>query len=346
MIFAWQNRHWDRLLAKPDRMPHALLLAGPQGGGKAVFAEALAKRTLCEATKGNNEACGQCPSCNWFASGNHPDFRRVEPGGGEAGGDETTELDSGSGKRKSDQIRIDQIRQLDEFLAVGTHRKGARVILIQPAEAMNTATANALLKALEEPIASTLFILVTHNKRRLLPTILSRCHVIHFPKPDEAQSLAWLKEKGLAKADELLPHAGGMPLLASIEAGLLAKLDDFYRDVQQIEQIGPVSIAGKWETWLKEGNESEVSLDKRTLVIWLQKWVFDLLSLRLYGRVWYHPHKLKEMRTIAARASMGSLFDCYNELLRIKAVAQHPLNPRLYLEDLLSRYARTLRGVN
>ena len=347
MIFVWQEQHWARLLGRRDRMPHALLLAGPQGGGKTVFAEALARRMLCEgAVEETSQACGQCPSCNWFASGNHPDFRRVEPGGGEVGNEEASEAETGSGKKKSDQIRIDQIRQLDDFLAVGTHRSGMRVILIQPAEAMNAATANALLKALEEPIASTLFILVTHNKKRLLPTILSRCHVINFPKPDEAQSLAWMRQGGLEKADELLPHAGGMPLLASAEAGLLAKLDDFHRDVQQIAQIGPVSIAGKWEAWLKEGNESDVSLDKRTLVIWLQKWVFDLLSLRLSGRVWYHPRKLKEMRAIAAKASVVALFDCYNELLKIKAVAQHPLNPRLFLEDMLSRYARTLRGVN
>jgi len=327
-------------------MPHALLLAGAQGGGKLAFAEALAERMLCEAAAGTSQACGRCPSCTWFASGNHPDFRRIEPGGGEANGDETSEPESGSGKKKSDQIRIDQIRQLDDFLAVGTHRSGARVILIQPAEAMNMATANSLLKALEEPISSTLFILVSHNKKRLLPTILSRCHVINFPKPDEAQSLSWLRQSGLTKADELLPHAGGMPLLASAEAGQLTKLDEFYRDVQQIDQTGPVSVAGRWETWLKGEQASETNLDKRTLVIWLQKWVFDLLSLKLSGKVWYHPHKHKELHAIAARASLMALFDCYNELLRIKAVAQHPLNPRLFLEDLLSRYARTLKGVN
>jgi len=326
-------------------MPHALLLAGAQGGGKLAFAEALVERMLCEAAAGISQACGRCPSCKWFASGNHPDFRRIEPGGGEASGDETSEPESGSRKKKSDQIRIDQIRQLDDFLVIGTHRNGARVVLIQPAEAMNAATANSLLKALEEPVSSTLFILVSHNKKKLLPTILSRCHVINFPKPDEAQSLSWLRQSGLTKADELLPHAGGMPLLASTEAGQLTKLDEFYRDVQQIEQAGPVNVAGKWETWLKDDNESDVNPDKRTLVIWLQKWVFDLLSLRLCGRVRYHPHKRKEMHTIAARASLISLLDCYNELLRIKAVAQHPLNPRLFFEDVLSRYARTLKGV-
>ncbi len=345
MIFTWQEDHWIQLLARPDRMPHALLLAGPQGGGKFAFAEALAVRMLCETAEGTRAACGQCPSCKWFASGNHPDFRRIEPGADEASRDEASEAEAAGVKKKSDQIRIDQIRQLDDFMAIGTHRSGARIILIQPAEAMNPATANSLLKALEEPISSTLFILITHNKKRLLQTILSRCHVINFPKPDEAQSLSWLRQSGLTKADELLPHASGMPLLASAEAGLQTKLEEFYRDVQQIERTGPVSVAGRWETWLKDGNAAEANLDKRTLVIWLQKWVFDLLSLRLCGRVWYHPHKHKEMHAIAARASMVALFDCYNELLRIKAVAQHPLNPRLFLEDLLSRYARTLKGV-
>lgn len=339
MIYSWHKELWDRLIVQVGRLPHALLLAGPQGGGKMVFAQALAARLLCERASGNTEACGNCPSCNWFSAGNHPDFRLIEPGGDETE-DIEAESEPATQRKKSEQIRINQIRALDDFLSIGTHRQGARVIVIQPAEAMNQATANALLKMLEEPSPSTLFILVTSSKKRLLPTILSRCHALNFPKPSTLQALAWLRESGTPHAEDLLAHAGGMPLAALAEAGEWDRLDGFYRDLAQLEHAGPVAIAGRWESWLKENKEGESAVDKRTLVIWMQKWVFDLILMKLCDLAVFHAHKLQEIRVAAGRASITALIDCYNELLRVKAVSQHPLNPRLFLEDLLSRYAR------
>jgi DNA polymerase-3 subunit delta' len=108
----------------------------------------------------------------------------------------------------------------------------------------------------------------------------------------------------------------------------------------QLELAGPVTIAGRWETWLKENKDGESAFDKRILVVWMQKWVFDLILMKLCGLAVFHAHKLQEVRAVAGRASIAALIDCYNELLRIKAVSQHPLNPRLFLEDMLSRYAR------
>lgn len=344
MIYSWHRDLWDRLIENVGRLPHALLLSGQPGGGKRHFAQALATRLLCEGTTGKAEACGECPSCNWFSAGNHPDFRSIEPGGDEAE-DSETESEPAVQKKKSEQIRINQIRALDGFLGIGTHRHGTRIIVIQPAEAMNSATANALLKMLEEPSASTLFMLITNNKGRLLPTILSRCQILNFTKPHKADALAWLGESGTPHAEDLLAHAGGMPLAAIDEAGNWDRLDGFYRDLAQLELAGPVSIAGRWEAWLKENGEGGGLIDKRTLVVWLQKWVFDMVMTKLGGLPLFHTHKLQEVRSASRRASINSLIDCYNELLRIRAVAQHPLNARLFLEDMLSRYARaTLSG--
>lgn len=335
-----------RLLSRLDQLPHALLLTGPQGGGKSEFARTLAARLLCEKAKGAAFACGECLPCGWFASGNHPDFRLVEPGGGETGDeDEESAAETISAKRKSEQIRIDQIRALEEFLAVGTHRHGARIVIIQPAEAMNQATANSLLKVLEEPSSSTLFLLVSHNSRRLLPTIRSRCQAIGFPKPDRDEALAWLQQEKTARAQELLAHAGGMPLAAAKEAATAGQLDQFVGDLASIGRAGPVATAARWESWLKEGKEGVSDMDKRALVTWLQKWVYDLVSIKIAGRAVYHEERrLPELRAVASGASASGLIDCYNELLRIRAVAQHPLNPRLFLEDMLSRYARAVAG--
>lgn len=347
MIHSWQKKTWEQLLGRLEQLPHALLLTGSQGGGKESFARAFAARSVCEKAQGTDLACGSCLPCGWFASGNHPDFRLIEPGGGEASDDKgESALDLASKKPKSEQIRIDQIRALADFLAVGTHRQGARIIIIQPAEAMNPATANALLKALEEPIPGTLFILISNNPKRLLPTIRSRCQVIAFPKPDRNEALAWLRQQKTSRAEEFLDLTGGMPLAAAAEAENVDRLDQFVDDLIAIDRNGPVPIAARWESWLKADKDGRTDIDKLTLVSWLQKWIYDLTSVKLTGQALFHKCRQEQLRAASVATSASSLLDCYNELLRIRAVVQHPLNPRLFLEDMLSRYARALTSRN
>jgi DNA polymerase-3 subunit delta' len=165
---------WERLQARRAQLPHSLLLSGPRGLGKFDLARAFAASLLCENPLQNGNACGSCLACNWLSQGNHPDFRLLQPDAlAESEGEEGTEVKE-SGKKASQQITIDQVRGLDDFLHVGTHRHGLRVVIVCPAEAMNRSTANALLKTLEEPAAGTLFLLVSNEPERLLPTIRSR----------------------------------------------------------------------------------------------------------------------------------------------------------------------------
>src|ERR1035437_5332836 len=175
-IIELHSEAWAQLDARRAQLPHALLISGQRGIGKSEFARSFAESLLCETPTATAQACGTCAACGWLAQGNHPDFRLLQP---EALAVEEGEATDSSGKKKpSQQITIDQVRALDDFLHVGTHRQGARVILVNPAEAMNRSTANSLLKSLEEPIASTLFILVSSESERLLPTIRSRCQAL------------------------------------------------------------------------------------------------------------------------------------------------------------------------
>ncbi len=120
------------------------------------------------------------------------------------------------------------------------------------------------------------------------------------------------------------------------------RLEQFLTDVMAVPRYGPVAVAAKWEPWLKEGKDGSADIDKRLLTIWLQKWLYDLVLIKVSGKAVYHERRLADLRATAAGASTGGLIDCYNELLRIKAVAQHPLNARLFLEDLLARYSRAV----
>ena len=113
-----------QLDARRARLPHALLFSGQKAIGKRALAQAFAESLLCERVSPEQRtACGQCPACTWLAQGNHPDFRLLQPDA-LAEEDEKGESEGkGEGKKKpSQQITIDQVRALDDFLHVGTHR--------------------------------------------------------------------------------------------------------------------------------------------------------------------------------------------------------------------------------
>ena len=131
----WHAAAWTKLLGDAGRLPHAMLLGGPAGLGKTAFAEALVARLLCEqmGDEAASSACGRCNSCNWLRTGNHPDFRLVQPeevGAEDAGeeGAETPKLESTVRKPGQGQVKVDQIRGLEDFVFMGSHRQGNRVL--------------------------------------------------------------------------------------------------------------------------------------------------------------------------------------------------------------------------
>ena len=163
----WHSEAWTSLRARLSRgaLPHALLLCGPEGLGKRAFAEAFVALALCE--QRGDVACGRCRACQLLAAGSHPDRVRVG----------LEERDDG--KLRS-EIVVEQIRRLSERLAMTPQFGGLQLVLIDPAEAMNAAAANALLKTLEEPTRGTVIVLVSNAPGRLVATIRSRCQRIEF----------------------------------------------------------------------------------------------------------------------------------------------------------------------
>jgi len=205
-VFDLHKEIWSSLLARRDRLPHALLLIGQKGLGKYALAREFAAALLCESGAPDGRACGGCLACNWFALGNHPDFRLLQPDA------LSEEVAAEEGKKKpSQQITIDQVRELDEFLGVGSHRGGLSIVLVNPAEAMNRNAANSILKTLEEPPPNTLFLLVSSDPSRLLPTIRSRCQSIPFVTPSRETATRILGAAGLRDAERWLAVRRGWP---------------------------------------------------------------------------------------------------------------------------------------
>ncbi len=202
-VYPWQQGIWASLnrLLNAERLPHAMLFAAPAGTGKRRLADAFAARMLCQ-TPSLDAACGQCRGCQLLAAGTHPDYYVLSP---ETDGDKVSKV-----------IKIDQARAVVSFASQTAQMQGYRVIIIDPADALNISSANAMLKTLEEPGQRCVFLLLTDQPTALLATIRSRCQLLPLSLPDEEDALAWLRQQLSvpAMAETLLGLARGAPLAA------------------------------------------------------------------------------------------------------------------------------------
>jgi DNA polymerase-3 subunit delta' len=234
----WNRSLWNNVLERRRRgaMPHALLLSGPAGLGKREFGKALAALLLCE--RPGDAACGQCRGCVLVTAGSHPD--RVEV---------NLELRD-DGKTLRTEIVVEQIRVLSQRLSMTAQFGGHQVALIDPADLMNTAAANALLKTLEEPGAGTVMILISDQSARLPATIRSRCQRLDFLLPNAAEAIAWLKRQGVDGAAQALEAAAGNPGLALelSRGGGLALRTEVASDLLNLWQrkAAPAEVANRW----------------------------------------------------------------------------------------------------
>jgi DNA polymerase-3 subunit delta' len=323
---------WRQINAMRQNLPHALLFQGRKGVGKLEFAQTLAQGLLCETPQASGEGCGKCLACGWFSQGNHPDFRSVEP----EALTETEDDKPAKGKKPSQEIKIEQIRELAGLVSLSTHRNGMRVILIHPAEAMNTNAANALLKTLEEPPPQTLIILVTHQAQFLLPTVQSRCLKLAFPVPSVGQSMDWLRGQGVADPAPLLAQAGYAPLAAQELSGdeLKELRQGFLSQLARPQSLDPIALAEKNE-----------KMDLANMVKWLQQWLYDLIGCRLSGLIRYQPDFAAEVRALAPRIQLHAALTFQKELLAAQKIVLHPLNTQLFLEQLLLSYMQLMNPI-
>ncbi len=238
----WLKDSWRSLSERlqHDRLPHALLLSGASGLGKRALADALVTAALCENRSAEGYACTHCRSCLLMAAGSHPD--RVQL---------SFELRD-DGKTLRTEIVIEQIRNLSQRLSLSSQFGGKQMVVIDPADRMNASAANALLKTLEEPSASTMIILVSDLPARLPATIRSRCQRIQINPPNHAQAISWLSGQGIAAVDAeralvaLLGNPGRA--LEALADDTLALRSECQRDLQALSgrRAHALTIAEAW----------------------------------------------------------------------------------------------------
>jgi DNA polymerase III subunit delta' len=318
--YPWLHSPWQRLLATRARPAQALLLAGPRGVGKSELAQAWARALLCEAPQPDGAACGRCPACHWFDTGGHPDFRLVT-------------LQEKTGKegetRLATAIEVDQAREAVDYVQLSTYRAGFRVVVVDPADSLNLAAANALLKVLEEPPLKTVFVLVSDQPRRLLPTIRSRCTRLDIGLPPVEQAAQWLAGQGVDDALNLLALSGGTPLDAWrwADGGELDERLGVLDGLARPEQLDPVSSGERWKT-----------VSPQTWHNVVYKWLGDLLAVKLQGSVQFNRDFSEALARLGKKADLSKLLALARTQANEGRTLAHPLNRSLQLQAWLIQY--------
>lgn len=200
-IYPWQKTTWDTLTTRFPNIGHGLLFYGKEGCGKHAFAKHFLAWVLC-LNKQPHGACGECSSCQWLKSDTHPNYVHI-----------TTDEEN---KKQNAKIKIEKIRDLLPF--VQQTGEGWRVILIEPAEALNLASSNALLKTLEEPGERVVLILLADHYLKLPATIRSRLQHFALDRISYEQATSYLNEHlseiAEVQPDLLLGLSNDMPLQA------------------------------------------------------------------------------------------------------------------------------------
>lgn len=307
--FRGQGALYDGLIRtlEDNTFVHAYLISGVSGIGKRTLARLMAQHLLCT---GEHKPCGQCPACIQVREGNHPDVIVVMPG----------KPLSGEVKAGLSGIPVDEIRYVISLVGQHTFVGGRRVVIIERAEKMNQPAQNALLKTLEEPLAGTVFLLLTESPELLLPTIVSRCRALKLhPWPDDVV-LGALRANGVegSMASKALSVSGG-----SIGRAIAIAADEAYwqrrRDVMQdffgiSRRVDILKISTAWKDRKDESDAllNDVEDMLRTLML-VRFGKQDKSLLDEYPEAW---QRLAEEGELAA---FMKLMDAVTEARRMRA---------------------------
>ena len=303
-----------------NTLAHAYLFSGQAGIGKKKTAFALAAAVNCLDARPEG-GCGECPSCRKVDTLGHPDVRVLVPDG--------------------DEIKIDQIRQVQSDLALKPFEGTKKVLIVDNAESMNAAASNAFLKTLEEPPGDALIILITAMPQSLLATIRSRCQEIIFhPLPRNVLARALMRQRGLSEEDAwfiaaLAQGSMGRGLEMDLEQEKAAR-EEVATLWAGLAQMGPGAALVLAETLAKDRERLE-----RLIEIGVE-WLRDALVYRETGeeRLLVHTRALQQYRQSADGDSLPRLLADMELFVMSRNLLDRRVSAQLVAENLLLKCGR------
>ena len=311
-IYPWQQQVWDTLTGRFPKLGHGLLFYGKKGCGKEAFAQQFLAWVLC-LNRQPKGPCGECGSCQWLKADTHPNYVYI-----------STDEDN---KKQNAKIKIEKIRDLLPFVQQTVD--GWRVIVIEPAEALNIASSNALLKTLEEPGENIVIILLADHYLKLPATIRSRLQHFALDRISSAQFSeyveAQLPEAGSSQQQLLMNLSNQMPLQAIevAQSSWLPLRQEFMEDWKKlvIQKNMPIAIATKWNKSLSFGEFGQM----------FEYLLSDLICVKLNQAV---KNIDLDFNVLAEQYSLETLFKIYEDFQRAKQYLEQNVQSNLVLDEL------------
>ncbi|MEX2515506.1 MAG: DNA polymerase III subunit delta' C-terminal domain-containing protein [Gammaproteobacteria bacterium] len=296
--YPWQQTLWQQLESRlaAGRLPHAMLLTGAAGTGLEAFAEAWIARLLGAADNPHMQAL--------LDTGAHPDRLFV-----------------GIPKDRQ-QIPVDSIRELIEFVNLTAQYSQRKIAIIRPAEAMNRSAANSLLKTLEEPPAQSLLILVSEQPAVLPVTIRSRCQRFDLRVEADADTLAWLQTNVTAADADLLLAISEFAPLAACELGGengLALRDQLLKDLLALDRGRAISVKLA-DAWARAGTES--------VHLWLLRLLRDMVRCVSRGpEAMVNTDRCQQLQDLTAGRTLRQFVLYYDQVIQNYRLIKGPYSP-------------------
>lgn len=313
---------------KENKLAHAYLFSGPLGVGKRTCAIAFAKALLCQNPLGQ-VSCNKCSVCQKIDQEEHPDFRIIKPLG--------------------NSIKIEQIRNLQKDLILGSKLGSYTLNIILDAQSMTKEASNSLLKTLEEPNPGTIFILVTSNPQFLLPTIVSRCQQMVFQYLKKEEVLLVLERLKIKLPSRLpLDLFGGSvgKIINFIEGDGLAKREQILELANNILKLNLNQILKLAEDMVNSSKKKN-NFDKKDLLEQLDLlllWYRDIILKKegIEDKFLINKDQLAQMDKAMELYSNKELLNILAKTEKAKKALNIGANTRLTIETLFLALAKKI----
>lgn len=329
MRYLWQAKQWQQLWQAnlKQRLPHAILLSGIEGIGKLDFALHLAQALLCSEVNSVGDPCNECHACRLVLTHAHPNIKQLEP------------------EKPGHAIKVDQVREIGEFVQQSSFQGEYRFAIINPAHSMNMNSANALLKTLEEPAEGAIIILISDRSGHLPATIRSRCHKILFSQPDKKLAVEWLQSQrleGEMPIEQRLRLSYGAPLLAAnLQNDDALSRSDFYQALLEVanKKSTLITHAAKWQ--------------KADPIRWIDlffNWVSDLVKVQLGAKNQFilNQDYLNELNETAKLTNLNNNLRMTSALLKARKQIANGVNfnKQLLFESTLIKWLEPKHAIS